>query len=86
MFYNIKIYKLKREDSGILAGTSKPNYKLCVEIVAKAGLREMIKPGLLAIFSPIVVGLFFRTIGIIVKHDLLGAKVILYFISVFYHI
>jgi len=37
----------------------------------------MIKPGLLAIFSPIVVGLFFRTIGIIVKHDLLGAKCIL---------
>ena len=43
-----------------MEGTSKPDYKLCVEIVAKAGLREMIKPGLLAIFSPIVVGLVFK--------------------------
>jgi Na+/H+-translocating membrane pyrophosphatase len=30
-----------------MEGTSKPNYKLYAEIVAKAGLREMIKPGLL---------------------------------------
>ena len=46
-----------------MEGTSKPDYKLCVEIVAKAGLREMIKPGLLAIFAPIVVGLIFKTLG-----------------------
>ena len=58
-----------------MLGTSKPNYKLCVEIVAKAGLREMIKPGLLAVLSPIVVGLFFKHLGQIVGHELLGAKV-----------
>ena len=65
-----------RENPGILEGTTKPNYKLCVEIVAKAGLREMIKPGLLAILSPIVVGLFFKYLGSYTTHTLLGAKVI----------
>lgn len=34
----------------------KPDYGRCVSIVASASLREMIKPGLLAIISPIVVG------------------------------
>jgi Na+/H+-translocating membrane pyrophosphatase len=67
-----------REDPGILQGTSKPNYKLCVEIVAKAGLREMIKPGLLAVFSPIVVGVFFKQIGVLKGDELLGAKVFCY--------
>ena len=41
-----------REDPNILLGTSKPNYKYCVQIVAAAGLREMFKPGLLAVSSP----------------------------------
>lgn len=34
----------------------KPDYGRCVSIVASASLREMIKPGLLAIISPIAVG------------------------------
>lgn len=34
----------------------KPDYGRCVSIVASASLREMIKPGALAIISPIVVG------------------------------
>lgn len=34
----------------------KPDYGRCVSIVASASLREMIKPGALAIVSPIVVG------------------------------
>ena len=58
-----------------MEGTSKPNYKLCVEIVAKAGLREMIKPGLLAVLSPIAVGLFFKQLSGEGK-ELLGAKVL----------
>lgn len=34
----------------------KPDYGRCVAIVASASLREMIKPGALAIASPIAVG------------------------------
>lgn len=36
--------------------TEKPDYGRCVAIVASASLKEMIKPGALAIVSPIVVG------------------------------
>lgn len=45
----------------------KPDYARCVAIVASASLREMIKPGALAIASPIVVGrlsLFAFIVGI----------------------
>jgi H(+)-translocating pyrophosphatase len=48
---------------GIMTGESPPNYERCVAIVAKASLRKMIKPGLLAILSPTFVGLFFRYFG-----------------------
>lgn len=45
-------------------GEVPPNYKQCVEIVARAGLREMIKPGLLAVLTPFIVGLSFKYLGI----------------------
>ncbi|MBA7694789.1 putative K(+)-stimulated pyrophosphate-energized sodium pump [subsurface metagenome] len=45
-----------REDPGILAGTSKPDYARAVDITTRAGLREMIAPGLLPVLGPIVIG------------------------------
>jgi len=65
-----------REYPEILEGKVDPNYKYCVEIVAKAGLREMIKPGLLSVLAPIVVGVLFKLIGLYQQKELLGAKVI----------
>ncbi len=53
-----------RNDPGILAGTSKPNYVECVDISTKAALHEMIAPGLIALLSPIVVGLFLGSQGL----------------------
>lgn len=50
-----------RENSGIMAGTSKPDYARCVDISTKAALREMIAPGLLAIITPIAVGILLGT-------------------------
>jgi K(+)-stimulated pyrophosphate-energized sodium pump len=50
-----------REDSGIMAGTSKPDYARCVDISTKAALREMMAPGLLAIIAPLAVGLIMGT-------------------------
>lgn len=41
----------------ILAGTETPDYTRCVDIATKAALCEMIFPALLAIASPLVVGL-----------------------------
>ncbi|SFE07998.1 K(+)-stimulated pyrophosphate-energized sodium pump [Peptostreptococcaceae bacterium pGA-8] len=45
-----------REDSGIMAGTSKPDYARCVDISTGAALKEMVAPGLMAIVAPLVVG------------------------------
>jgi len=52
-----------REDPGIMAGTSKPDYARAVDITARAALREMVAPGILAVAMPIAVGLIFRATG-----------------------
>ncbi|MCI0849578.1 MAG: sodium-translocating pyrophosphatase [Chloroflexi bacterium] len=49
-----------REDPGIMAGTSRPDYRRAVDITAKAALRQMILPGVLAVSFPVIVGLIFR--------------------------
>ena len=49
-------------DPGIMAGTSKPDYGHCVDITARAGLRQMIAPGLLVVLAPVIVGVIFNAI------------------------
>jgi K(+)-stimulated pyrophosphate-energized sodium pump len=49
-----------REHPGIMQGTERPNYARAVDITARAGLREMVLPGLLAVLFPIVVGLVLK--------------------------
>jgi len=49
-----------REHPGIMLGTERPDYARAVDITAQAGLHEMIAPGLLAVFYPIVVGLVLK--------------------------
>ena len=51
-------------DPGILAGVSVPNYNRCIDISTKASLREMILPGVVAVFSPIVGGLVLGVEGL----------------------
>jgi K(+)-stimulated pyrophosphate-energized sodium pump len=50
-------------DPGIMAGTSRPDYATAVDITARAGLREMIMPGLLPVLAPVIVGLIFKWLG-----------------------
>lgn len=50
-----------REDAGIMAGSSKPDYTRCVDISTKAALKEMLAPGLLAIVAPLAVGFIMGT-------------------------
>ncbi|KAK9923949.1 hypothetical protein M0R45_032345 [Rubus argutus] len=64
------------ERPGIMEYKEKPDYARCVAIVASASLREMIKPGALAIVSPIAVGIVFRIFGYYTGQPLLGAKVV----------
>lgn len=76
----VEVRRQFRENPLILQGQALPNYKHCVEIVARAGLREMVRPGLLAILAPIIVGYSFKLIGIYVEKEMLGAKVICSFL------
>lgn len=57
---NKMIDEVRRQFSanpGILAGTDLPDYAKCVDISTTAALKEMILPGVLAVVSPIAVGI-----------------------------
>jgi K(+)-stimulated pyrophosphate-energized sodium pump len=45
-----------KEIPGLLEGNSKPDTLKCIDIATQAALKKMILPGLLAVFSPIVIG------------------------------
>lgn len=55
--YQFKEFKLLTDPN------SKPDYKRCVSISTKQALREMIIPGLLAVISPLIIGIVFGIIG-----------------------
>jgi len=50
-----------RAEPKILDGLVAPNYQRCITISTDASLREMLPPGALVMFTPIVVGFFFGT-------------------------
>lgn len=54
----------------------KPDYARCVSIVAESALKEMVKPGILAVSAPILVGVIFRVLGSWSGKELLGAKAV----------
>lgn len=46
-----------REHPGIMEGTETPDYAECVSISTKAAIRQMVIPGFLAVFAPLLTGL-----------------------------
>jgi K(+)-stimulated pyrophosphate-energized sodium pump len=46
-----------REDTGIMAGTSRPDYSKAIGIVTASAIKEMLAPALIPIVIPIVVGI-----------------------------
>ncbi len=45
-----------KEIPGLLEGTAEPDTERCVDIATTAALKRMILPGVLAVFSPVIVG------------------------------
>jgi K(+)-stimulated pyrophosphate-energized sodium pump len=70
-----------KEIPGLMEGTAKPDYSTCVEISTAAALREMVIPGVLAVASPVVVGII---LGVEALGGLLaGATVTGFLLAVF---
>jgi len=56
---NDMVKECLRQFPDIMSGKAKPDYHKCIQISTDASLREMLKPGLLVICSPLVAGLGF---------------------------
>ncbi|RAP33917.1 sodium-translocating pyrophosphatase [Candidatus Marinamargulisbacteria bacterium SCGC AG-439-L15] len=54
-----------KEIPGILEGTGKPEYSKCVMIATLGAQREIIKPSMLAILTPVIVGLVLGVAGVL---------------------
>jgi K(+)-stimulated pyrophosphate-energized sodium pump len=66
-----------------LPDTFEPDYKSVVDIVTAGALRQMVLPGILVVFMPIVTGLVFRMIGKAQDpNSTLGAEVVAGFLMV----
>eukprot|EP01059_Diplonema_ambulator_P035732 TRINITY_DN8541_c1_g1_i2.p1 TRINITY_DN8541_c1_g1~~TRINITY_DN8541_c1_g1_i2.p1 ORF type:complete len:825 (+),score=268.03 TRINITY_DN8541_c1_g1_i2:274-2475(+) len=59
---------------GIMDRTETPDYERCVAIVTAASLKEMVRPGVLAIGGPILIGVVFRIVGAYTGRPMLGIQ------------
>ena len=53
-----------QKEPGILKGTVKPDYNRCIDIATRASLKEMIVPGLIAVLTPILIGVLLGKEGL----------------------
>jgi len=60
----LEIRRQFKEEPGILEGKVKPDYNKCIDIATKASLKEMIVPGVIAVLTPIVVGVLLGREGL----------------------
>ncbi|HKK19942.1 MAG TPA: sodium/proton-translocating pyrophosphatase, partial [candidate division Zixibacteria bacterium] len=53
-----------REIAGLMEGKAKPDTSRCVDIATRGALRQMVVPGLTAVFAPIIVGYVLQKEGL----------------------
>jgi len=61
----VEVRRQFREITGIMDGSSDPDYATCVALCTKGALHEMVKPSLLAIIVPILTGLILSVEGVV---------------------
>ncbi|MEE0945194.1 MAG: sodium-translocating pyrophosphatase [Acutalibacteraceae bacterium] len=54
-----------REIKGIMDGEAQPDYASCVDLCTKASLKEMILPTVVAVITPVIVGLVLGATGVV---------------------
>jgi len=58
-FEMVEEVRRQLKDGEVLKGRRKPDYARCVEISTKASLRGLVRPALLALASPLIIGFLF---------------------------
>lgn len=61
----VEVRRQFKEIAGIMEGKADPDYAKCVDLCTKASLREMILPTVVAVVSPVAVGLLLGTTGVV---------------------
>ncbi len=77
----IEVRRQFKEITGLMDGVADPDYAKCVDLCTKASLREMILPTLVAVATPVAVGLILGVSGVVGM--LAGATVSGFLLAIF---
>ena len=61
----IEVRRQFKEIAGIMEGKADPDYAKCVDLCTKSSLREMILPTVVAVVTPVAVGLILGFTGVV---------------------
>ncbi len=61
----IEVRRQFKEITGLMEGNADPDYAKCVDLCTKASLREMILPTIVAVVTPVAVGMILGVTGVV---------------------